>query len=456
MPVNKLPPEILGLIPDFLDPRDRDRDLITLTHVCRAWREVFVSRSSLWTNFNCVNRERTRVYLERSRSSPIDVKLNRGEHTVLHDSPFFQVFPHATGRLKSLSVLGTPEEVEDITPHLSHPAPLLEHLSIYAGHCCKPHDYPALTSALFSGDLSSLRSLCIQFVRTELPWRNMVNLTFFTLGDTPPGAVSIGQLLDFFESAPYLRTVSLSSATPTGARNGRLISLAHLTDMYIEGNSPTSVLLDHLLIPAGANLEIWPHRYETVMEEYLPRSLDNLKNLSNFTTIKLYPIGIQTRVEFTGPNGRVSTAPTARRTGRIDVVFELLPGLDTSKTERLRIKHGDLLSGGSARRALLPMTDLLTLTLDECKSPYNLIRALQPGMDSSEVVACPKLKELVLILPTRGEAFDMTNVIEMAAARASRGMKIRTIRISDQRDEANVDLSELRKHVGNVKYYHEV
>ena len=69
------PPEILALIPDFWDTHKRDQDTIALTHVCRAWREVFVSQTSLWTRFDCLNGEKTRTYLERSKSSPSICRL---------------------------------------------------------------------------------------------------------------------------------------------------------------------------------------------------------------------------------------------------------------------------------------------------------------------------------------------------------------------------------------------
>lgn len=42
-PINRIPPEILSLIPHFWkSPYSRDQDVITLTHVCQAWRDVFV------------------------------------------------------------------------------------------------------------------------------------------------------------------------------------------------------------------------------------------------------------------------------------------------------------------------------------------------------------------------------------------------------------------------------
>ena len=46
--------------------------------------------------------------------------------------PFFQITPHATGRLRSLFFGGPSANIRVIISHLSHPAPLLERLSI----CC--------------------------------------------------------------------------------------------------------------------------------------------------------------------------------------------------------------------------------------------------------------------------------------------------------------------------------
>ena len=267
--------------------------IIALTHVCRAWREVFVSRPSFWTRFDCLDEEKTRIYLERSKSSPIDLSLTRNQGISPGD-PFFQIIPHATGRLRSLIMEGPSENIHVITSHLSHPAPLLENLSI----CCNGrmlHHHPALPPTLFNGDLSSLRKLFLVLVRTKLPWRNMINLTSFTLSRTPPGTVSVVQLLDFFESAPYLEKVDHYFVNPTaGAQNCRLVSLAHLKHMYIKDDDPPSALLDHLLIPVGAKLEIQARLVSSVIGEHLPRSLDNLKNFSDFTTIQ-YTLANSTR-----------------------------------------------------------------------------------------------------------------------------------------------------------------
>jgi hypothetical protein len=99
--------------------------VITLTHVCRAWREVFTSRSSLWTNLNCENKDQAHVYLERSKSLPVNLSLNADDDLPSYH-PFFEIIPRAVGRLGSLFIGVLPEDLQTITAHLSHPAPLLE------------------------------------------------------------------------------------------------------------------------------------------------------------------------------------------------------------------------------------------------------------------------------------------------------------------------------------------
>jgi hypothetical protein len=72
-------------------------------------------------------------------------------------------------------------------------------------------------------------------------------------------------------------------------------------------------------------------------------------------------------------------------------------------------------------------------------------------MSSSEVVVCPKLEELVLVLIDR-EVFDIEHVIGRAAARASRGAKLKSVRIVGQDEIGRNDMLELEKHGLCEKY----
>ena len=452
-PISRVPPELITLIPGFWEAYYREKDVIALTHVCRAWREIFTSRPFLWTQFNCANADKTRVYLKRSKSSPINLQVQTTGDPPPHD-PFFQIIPHATGRLQSLSIDSITGNLQSIIDHLSHPAPLLKYLKIDGGCESEPERNTVLTTSLFNGDLSSLRVLQLSCVRTELPWRNMVNLVSFVLCHTLPGEVSIRQVLDFFESAPRLHNIQLRFAIPTsGGQDGRLVPLAYLKRMNIVGNVPSSLLLDHLLIPAGATLGTEIAFDGPLIENHLPRSLDNLRNLSNFTKISLRVDNSHPHMQFTGPNGEVSIAPVAPRVGLTSLALESLAGLDTSSAEQLDILRGDPLSRDLPYQVFLPMENLHSLTLSRCKNPRAFVCALDPNLGSSGVMVCPRLKEIALVLRTGRQEFDIGTMIEMAAARASKGAKLARIRILDRRGRPDLEgVQELGKHALQVEY----
>jgi hypothetical protein len=90
-----------------------------------------------------------------------------------------------------------------------------------------------------------------------------------------------------------------------------------------------------------------------------------------------------------------------------DLGLESLADFDTSKTERLEISRGDLLSGYPLHQALLPTKDLRTLTLFVCNTPHIFIRALQPPRVRRMSWLCPKLDEIILVLQVYGGIFDV-------------------------------------------------
>jgi len=367
----------------------------------------------------------------------------------LHD-PLLQVVPRAIGRLKTLLLESTPENLQEIIAHLSHPAPLLEQLFIGGGS--EPQDTTVLTTTLFNGNLSLLHHLHIQSIRTQLPWRNMVNLTSFALFYPSPEEPSITHLLDFFEGAPHLLDIRLHlTASSTGAQDDRLVPLPCLKRMAIIGETPSSPLLDHLLIPAGAKLITRGTFHDSTIEDHLPRSLDNLKNLSNFTTIRLSVGGPRPYVRLTGPNGQFYIVPVAPPVSTNHLTVDSLAQFDTSGIERFDLDHHNSMYSEALYQALLPMKNLRTLTLSRFTYQTSVTWALHPNMCPSNDVICPKLEELVLVFAT-GRVFYLEGLIETAATRASRGAKLSTVRIVVQGELDPRSVLELRKYVSHVEH----
>ena len=60
-PIYQIPSEVFSLIPGYLND-ECGTGLVTLTHVCCAWREIFISHSSLWAPLNCRDVHKTLTY----------------------------------------------------------------------------------------------------------------------------------------------------------------------------------------------------------------------------------------------------------------------------------------------------------------------------------------------------------------------------------------------------------
>ena len=162
-PINRIPSEVLSLI---LDHCEADNQLVTLTHVCRRWREIFISYPSLWTCLDCADFDKTRVYLERSKASPLEIRFEETCPPPRHDA--FQLTLLHTNRLKALS-FSEPLPDINLSEYLTSPTPLLEKLeiSVRGGHS------DAVVGTLSDGDFRTLRELCLRGVITNLPWKTL-------------------------------------------------------------------------------------------------------------------------------------------------------------------------------------------------------------------------------------------------------------------------------------------
>ena len=417
--------------------------MITLTHVCRTWRDIFTSCPALWTDIDCTNIDKTLVYLDRSRSSPLNLQLEKYQTLSPYD-PFLQVIPHVIPRLKSVTIYGVPENLQEIIAQLSPPAPLLEALTIDIDCECPPQDGPAITTPLFNGDLSSLRELRLQCVSTELPWRNMVNLTSFTLGYTMPGDSSVRYLLDFFASAPRLRKIRLSFATPTfGTQRGRLVTLPHLRRMSIFGGGPPSLLFDHLLIPAGAKLTTEVDSRGTL---HLPKSLDFLDIFSRFK-IHLHVRDFYPSIRFIAPDCQISIIPAnPPATPTSCRVLDSLSRFHPLKVERLRLADGNLMrQGGCDFWVFNRMKDVRTLTISRCTGMSRFFRFFNDSRD------CPRLEHLILDPRGDEEKFDIQSVITLAAEKAARGTGLKSVKIVSWDKVVQASASKLQEYVPRVE-----
>ena len=207
IPINQLPPEILS---NVLEHRTSDRDLVTATHVCQCWRSTLTSSPSLWTCFlfsgpnNDV--DRTLTYLERSRSAPIDIRVDLKSQ---RGPEVFEHLAHHIARTRSLIVQGLQDtEVHAACLLLRTPSPTLQHLEVCAksGLVRLPDDFlgrqaPSLHSITFNGVHPAFES--------HFPLPNLTELKLSLPEGT--GSFRVDALFRFLSGCPWLRKVYIKS-----------------------------------------------------------------------------------------------------------------------------------------------------------------------------------------------------------------------------------------------------
>jgi len=454
------------MIPNYWEDSDRDKGLIRLTHVCRGWREIIMSRPLLWARLDCMNASRTKLYIERSKCCPLEISLRQARNTLYREEALNLTVPHI-GRLRILSVSGKPTKVlPALVKHFSCPVPLLDTLTINFVLA----QAPIPSGKLFNGDPSSLRQLSLTGVTLPLPWGDLSNLTTFSLHQVPGDKILLTQLLDFFESAPYLRHVQFHDSIPNSsdAPARRVVPLPHLKELSIIAQPAHSILLNHLSIPIGASLrlEFTFSGGDSPISSYLPKSPDNLYNLSHITATRLHFGTDQRSMRFSGPSGGLHVFGRWTQ-ARIDqpnvgitrLLRTLLDQFDISRNQWLAItlchyrpRPSTLIETWSVYQTLHSMEDLRTLTLARCITlPF--ILTLNPQKNSSNTVVCPKLEGIILYIKRLGQ-FRTNELLNMAKERALRGAKLSTISIISL-DDASIssrEMSQLREHVSHVEY----
>ena len=437
-----------------------DKTLIAVTHTCRSWRELLIACPSLWARLDCTSVDKTRIYIERAKSSSLEVAFREHRGTSHLEDTFLLVTPHIT-RLQSLSIVGTTDLLQNLTQHLSCPIPLLKELTIDI--TCNPT--PVLDNTLFNGDLSSLRILSLAGVITNLPWRNLSKLTRFELCYIPEGEISVTRLLNFFVNAPHLTDITLHHSIPTSsnAPKERVVSLPYLKKLTILADPAHSILLNHLSIPAGASvvLDFNFRGDKSPLPDYLPKTTKNLKNIFRITSVNLHFGGMEKSLRLDGPCGRLYMFGYWK--GRVEEsLFNLdrriLRSLDHFSLHMIRklaiaeYRPPTLeVSESSPHHILRDMKDLRTLTLSQCNNlPF--ILALDPDQNHSKRLLCPKLEELVLYVESQN-AFNIPELMRMAKERASRGVKLSSIAIIGLGElVSGKEVFKLREHVTRVDY----
>ena len=452
--INHIPGTILSLIPRCWERQDPnfDKNLITLTHVCRSWRALFISYPSLWNRLDFTNVEKTLAYIKRSRLLPLEAVLCKFKWRPYLEDAFLLAAPHFR-RFQFLTFVGTSDFLRSLTNHLTPTSFILKELTIDLA------DSPALSPsvhALMRGGAQV----------TPLPWNNLPNLTTFKLTCAPDSTIAVAQLLNFFESAPHLTDITLIHSIPTisNAPSGRVVYLSQLKNLTISADTVHSTLLNHLSIPEGAllALDFNFNGEESPLPHYLPKTIKHLKNLFRVTTVNLHFNETMKFVRLDGPSGGLYISghreDWEKVAAPLDLDRRILQSLDyfsLHMTLRLAIMKYEpptptKVNESSPYKFLLRMADLRSLILTQCNNlPF--ILALNPTHDPTAIL-CPRLEELTLYIEKR-DAFHVPELVSMVKERALRGAKLQSVAIVGLGElVSGKEVFKLRDHVAHVEY----
>ena len=254
VPINRLPMEVLSLIPTHLS---NEGDLFRASYVCRYWRSTFIERAGLWSNLD-LKMQRSDLYvktlLERAQGSALDISSAR-----LDDAKILALLsPHAL-KFRTLDF------VEDSWPYIqmfseatAGPLPLLHTLGldvIDLGIDSETAAPPLLP--LFSGAVNLKNFVLHSEGEVYLKYFIFPNLTTFELSATTySDEFLFSQLLDFLEASPTLQTVRIRIVGGMEAFQGdippdRVAVLPNVETLLVTRDEPGYEIAAHISCPSA-------------------------------------------------------------------------------------------------------------------------------------------------------------------------------------------------------------
>ena len=252
--INRLPPEILALVPSFLTYKD----LISATHVCCHWRNTFIASPPLWSSLDNESMDGNLVatYMDRCGGTPLDVSFSADltktiqflEKVVLHSS-----------HIRKIHIPCVPwSHIAEISDAFDRPLPLLRDVEFSTGHGESPPPFqrPFLAGAT---NLVSLHLSDHNFPPGTLLHFIIPTLTHLTLILSEPRIPMVGEILELLRTSPLIEDLRIhadvlmdaSEDNPTLPDRFEPVDLLCLHNIHFNWATPRSqhTLLAHIQYP---------------------------------------------------------------------------------------------------------------------------------------------------------------------------------------------------------------
>ena len=206
-PINRIPDDILSLIPTYLSSQN---DRLRASFVCSRWRRVLLRRAELWTElFPRKGEDYLKAFLDRAKGSALDVSCD----CVVPVSTMALLSPHSK-QIRRLDL--TCKALSDIRRFLEGncgPLSFLHTLAIDVAVDGVSEDFDETfpSPSLFS-DAVNLKVFHFHSFAgwsPSLSYFTFPNLVSFDLSTISQDDFLLPQLLDFLEASPALRMVHM-------------------------------------------------------------------------------------------------------------------------------------------------------------------------------------------------------------------------------------------------------
>ncbi|KAI0659185.1 hypothetical protein C8Q70DRAFT_1054029 [Cubamyces menziesii] len=318
--INRIPPEILQYI---FETTCSDKDSysgyascvvrektsgwpfqLTLTHVCRTWRDAALGTPTLWTRIDYLNDRLLELFLSRSGAAALSLHIEKQRPDALLQTQ--------VDRLKRLDVTLTDRADRTFVPTLlQFRAPALECLTILGRNGC-PSPPETVSVVLFEEQVSSLKALALDHIGWWTPGNVFPCLTHLHLSSIVGNADApdeVSYLTMFFANTPALQYVHVEGITSGALAAGRpkhdewrasLPSLRALT--CSRSYAPGALhLLSSLELPLGVVVRMYGLTCMTPTSAVRPNVLLPPSILSTFTHLDIRANDSDLEVIMDGP-----------------------------------------------------------------------------------------------------------------------------------------------------------
>ena len=304
-PISKLPPETLALVAEFLEPK---RQLVNATAVCQHWRATLLSFPRLWSTIRCSNRMQFEAYLERSKSTPLDVRFHN-----IYPHLLESLLPH-TSRLATLTVqVSNSSDFGRIAQHLRCPIPRLRKFSILASRRADAMEFPSSTPNNCFVHVKELELQDISSLRAPHAFPHVTKLTWH-VGPEYGAPVELPGLLDTLEQLPVLEEVGLvfresrDTTTNTSLHVATLLQVQRMS-LHCSKDQKKGIprILQFLKLPKLTSLLVRTEPKFASPFPVLPITSfgEHLPNLAELSVMKVRAYAERSLVYFRSPSGAV-------------------------------------------------------------------------------------------------------------------------------------------------------